>query len=1189
MALALGGLAIVAAVAVVAVLALSGLEQAPSAGGAHGMTGGAMSMGNSMASMGGAMGGAKEAKLLAKWGISPRAMAHMEKPMNGAWTPFAPALAPRGWRVLTTTAAPGHPASAALGSQPSAYWQSARIGRRARLPQRITIELASSTLVAGIRYVPRTGLGEIGLFTVSVSSDGSHFGPAVAYGRWQANPTVKQVIWNARRVKAVRLTIESVSPGRARSVAASKLVLIGPRGGTLEPKRGRTTLHAVNASTTNPSVVGQWGPTIGLPLVPVAAALIPGNRLLVWSADENLNYTSASSPYTQTAILDLTTGAISAATVSNTAHNMFCPGVSILPNGDVVVTGGISDSLTSIFNPATNAWSAAPQMNIGRGYQGQTTLSDGQVFTLGGSWSGAVGGKLGEVFSPSGAWRELTGVPANPIYTNDAQGVFRADNHGWFIATSGGKVFQAGPSAQMHWITTTGAGTITNAGARGTAGDEMNGNAVLYDVNKILTVGGAPDYQSSNATNVANVVDISTGTAQVTGTSPMNFARGFANSVALPDGQVFTVGGETFPIPFDDATSVLTPEMWTPSTGQWTEMAPGPEPRNYHSVAVLLPDGTVFSGGGGLCGSCATNHPDGQIFYPPYLFNADGSLAARPTISSAPSSAVTGQTISVTTGGPVQSFVMMRYGEATHTVDNDQRRIPLSITSSSGNTYQLSLPSDPGIALPGPYMLFAINAGGTPSVASTIYVSTPAASAPTDSYGQTVDSTGPAIYWPLADAAGTAGAADLSGDRNLGAFSSSGIAYQSPSPVEGAGGLGVTFSGGQVVSTQPQYAPTTYSEELWFKTTTAGGALATFGNSSTAANSDQDRMIYMTAGGQLDFGVWTGQTAVIQSPGSYNDGKWHFVVAAQGSDGMHLYVDGAQVASGTATTAQAYTGYWQLGIAANSGWPNRTTGRFAGSMSDAAEYLSELTPAQILAQYGAATQSKTSQSITVTSTAPTGVVVGSPSYTPTATASSGLAVAITLDASSSGCGLSGGVVSFTATGACVIDFNQAGNGTYNAAPQVQQSIAIGTAGGFPTGWHKLVIANDSLCLDSAGRTTTAGAAIDQWTCNSQLNQLFQFVPTAGGYGELEVEYSSQYVTVLKNATTQGQADIVQEPLAYPAGQWLPLRQSDGSYEFKNKISGLCLDVYGASSKLGQQLDQWPCKNVTASNQDFKVQ
>src|SRR5579863_6364759 len=143
--------------------------------------------------------------------------------------------------------------------------------------------------------------------------------------------------------------------------------------------------------------------------------------------------------------------------------------------------------------------------------------------------------------------------------------------------------------------------------------------------------------------------------------------------------------------------------------------------------------------------------------------------------------------------------------------------------------------------------------------------------------------------------------------------------------------------------------------------------------------------------------------------------------------------------------------------------------------------------------------------------------------------------------------------------------------------------------GFPAGWHKLVIANDGLCLDSFGNTSNAGAVIDQSTCVSQLNQQFQFVATSGGYGELEVESSTQYVTVLSNSTTQGQTDMVQEPLAYPASQWLPELQSDGSYEFKNKISGLCLDVYGAGSNVGQQLDQWPCKNGPGNNQDFKPQ
>jgi hypothetical protein len=47
-----------------------------------------------------------------------------------------------------------------------------------------------------------------------------------------------------------------------------------------------------------------------------------------------------------------------------------------------------------------------------------------------------------------------------------------------------------------------------------------------------------------------------------------------------------------------------------------------------------------------------------------------------------------------------------------------------------------------------------------------------------------------------------------------------------------------------------------------------------------------------------------------------------------------------------------------------------------------------------------------------------------------------------------------------------------------------------------------------------------------------------------------------------------------------------MQQSDGSWEFKNSASGLCLDVYGAGSNLGQQLDQWPCKNAAGTNQDF---
>ncbi|HEY7872619.1 MAG TPA: hypothetical protein VIC31_07865 [Rudaea sp.] len=87
---------------------------------------------------------------------------------------------------------------------------------------------------------------------------------------------------------------------------------------------------------------------------------------------------------------------------------------------------------------------------------------------------------------------------------------------------------------------------------------------------------------------------------------------------------------------------------------------------------------------------------------------------------------------------------------------------------------------------------------------------------------------------------------------------------------------------------------------------------------------------------------------------------------------------------------------------------------------------------------------KQNQTITFTSTAPAGATVGGATYTVTATASSGLTVTLTIDASASSvCSISGSTVSFTDVGNCVIDANQAGNGTYNAAPQAQQTFAVG--------------------------------------------------------------------------------------------------------------------------------------------------
>jgi len=85
---------------------------------------------------------------------------------------------------------------------------------------------------------------------------------------------------------------------------------------------------------------------------------------------------------------------------------------------------------------------------------------------------------------------------------------------------------------------------------------------------------------------------------------------------------------------------------------------------------------------------------------------------------------------------------------------------------------------------------------------------------------------------------------------------------------------------------------------------------------------------------------------------------------------------------------------------------------------------------------------KEGQTISFTSTVPAHPVANGFPYTVTSTATSGLPVALTVDGGSTGCSLSGSTVTFTAAGKCVIDANQAGNATYNAAPQLQQALTI---------------------------------------------------------------------------------------------------------------------------------------------------
>lgn len=132
-------------------------------------------------------------------------------------------------------------------------------------------------------------------------------------------------------------------------------------------------------------------------------------------------------------------GAVSQRTVSNTQHDMFCPGISSLEDGRIIITGGSNAEDTSFYNPSDNTFTKGPDMKIARGYQTSATLSDGRVFTIGGAYSGPLEGKNGEVYDPStNTWTYLPGADVTPMLTVDNEGIWREDNHAWLVGWKDG-------------------------------------------------------------------------------------------------------------------------------------------------------------------------------------------------------------------------------------------------------------------------------------------------------------------------------------------------------------------------------------------------------------------------------------------------------------------------------------------------------------------------------------------------------------------------------------------------------------------------------------------------------------------------------------------------------------------------------------------------------------------------------
>jgi hypothetical protein len=230
---------------------------------------------------------------------------------------------------------------------------------------------------------------------------------------------------------------------------------------------------------------------------------------------------------------------------------------------------------------------------------------------------------------------------------------------------------------------------------------------------RVIIMGGA-----NPATATTEIIDLSVSNPKwVTGPS-MSQPRIQMNATILPSGKVLATGGSA--MDENGSTASLNADLFDPVTETFSSAGANAFPRLYHSGALLLPDATVLVIGGNP--ARGTIEPHLEIYSPAYLFDSNGTLATRPTITSAPTGVIGhGAVFQVQTpdAANISSVVVLRAGAATHAFNMEQRMVSLSFTKGTG-VLNVTAPPNGNIVPPGYYLLFVLNSSGVPSVAKFV-------------------------------------------------------------------------------------------------------------------------------------------------------------------------------------------------------------------------------------------------------------------------------------------------------------------------------------------------------------------------------------------------------------------------------------------------------------------------------------
>ena len=505
------------------------------------------------------------------------------------------------------------------------------------------------------------------------------------------------------------------APGRRSSSAVLAVVL----GLTII-----TSLSVPQARAQSPLTDGSWSTLPYLmPINPIHCGVTHTGKVVVVAGSEN----EPEQQEYRAAVWDPGSGTI---VVQDLVWDVFCNGMAALADGRFLIAGGSEqydpfhgEPRATIYDPATEKFNEVESMAHGRWYATVTALSDGSLMAFSGLNEFGGTNNAVELYRVATGWSPEYVAPwIPPLYPR-------------MHLLPDGDVFYAGSTPNSNLFNTATQTWTLNIAQTIYRKDRTYGSSVLLPllpetgyVPRVLIMGG-----NSPATATAEIIDLSATTLAWRLVAPMSEPRIQMNAVILPTGKVLALGGSE--IDEDPDTASLAADLFDPVAETWSSAGIAVYPRLYHSVALLLPDATVWVAGGNPVRGTYEEHM--EIYLPAYLFADDGSgnviPAPRPTITNAPAEIGYGAGFKIKTPNALEisALVLVRPGSVSHAFDMEQRLVGLTFSSSGSGTLRSTAPPNGSIAPPGYYMLFLINQAGVPSLAKFVHLTaTPGNRAP---------------------------------------------------------------------------------------------------------------------------------------------------------------------------------------------------------------------------------------------------------------------------------------------------------------------------------------------------------------------------------------------------------------------------------------------------------------------------